>query len=95
MKVIKRVRVVRQKNETGLSRVFQSPRGYELYVDDKRVGTVQGDRHEGTWFFYASVGPYSINTHDDRRSTKEECKKQAIAWLNQALKEFDTVQNED
>ena len=35
-----RITFKRQANETGLARVCQSPRGYELRVDKKQLATV-------------------------------------------------------
>lgn len=68
-----------ERNETGLARVCQSPRGYDICIDGKpvvRVACVR--RSTDGWYFYGM----GHNTYSDKHwTTKEEARDAAIAFV--------------
>ena len=71
----------KQPNETGLSRVGQSPRGYELRENNEIIAHV-APRMKNTvtiagWYWYG----FGQNTSDHLVQTAGECKSQVKEYI--------------
>ena len=72
----------KQPNEIGLSRVFQSPRGYDLTENGETLIVVRpiqvgwGHDYDGWWWY-----SYGLNTRRTPFKTKDEAKQDAIKWM--------------
>lgn len=92
-----RVTARRQESEQGLARVCQSPRGFVISLDGKRVGHVGfarpfgsvTDRSEEHWFWYAHVGDVSRNSasHCSYYATREAARDACIEWVKATARE--------
>jgi hypothetical protein len=84
-----RVTVRQEPHESGLAQVTQSPRGFIISVNGKRVGCVRYARRVlgsgAPWFWYAHVG----NSAGGHKSfaTREEARDACVAWVKAAMKE--------
>ena len=79
--------------ETGLGRVSANPNrrsdyhdGVTIYVTVAPKGGDWRSDLQG-WYFYGSVEGEKINTADNLAPTEAEAKKQAVAWVKNALKQ--------
>lgn len=87
-----RVTVRKESSERGLARVCQSPRGFVISVDGKRVGMVGwasdglGRHGTGYWYWWARIGETLRNTANEkvRIATKEEARDACVAWVKAA-----------
>lgn len=89
-----RITFKRDARETGLARVCQGPRGYEIRADGKRVGHVSPlcpDRWIITgWYWYCAANDAMNielrNTAKTPVKTVDEAKAQAKAYIVECLK---------
>lgn len=83
----------RQANETGLARVCQSPRGFDLRAGGRYIGGVRPHRVDrfgryAGWYWYAVDDTLRIgrmNTNDSPVLTIEEAKSECIAYVRACL----------
>ena len=72
----------KQPNETGLARVVQSPRGYELREGNEKLIQVAPLSGKNRWdiigWYWYGLGQ---NTYKTPVATPVEAKTEAIAWL--------------
>lgn len=89
-----RVTVRHQPSETGLARVCQSPRGYDVRVDKRDVGSVRPLTERGVpfsrryvgWYWCARFGDALRNTCDETpHGTKELARDACIAWVKEQI----------
>jgi hypothetical protein len=94
-----------EKHETGLARVIESPRGFDLYVNKTHVASVQANRVEGRqykgWFWYARLDPTeefpltvklkntSNHPADSVEDAKKACRSYVTAELNRSRDEYE------
>ncbi len=89
----------RVPRDTGLSRVVQGTRGWDINVDGVRHGRVSvlsglefGSRYadltEKRWYWYAwdKDGNHFNSCYAKSELTAEECKAEAKAWLKEMIK---------
>lgn len=81
-----RITFRREERETGLARVCQGTRGWDINVNGVRVGGVRpSHRHSSeSWFWYVGSNvlglPY-ISTCNEPVTTSEEAKLAAKEWV--------------
>lgn len=71
----------KQPDETGLPRVCQSPRGYELRENGEIIAHVVPCMKDtvtiASWYWYG----FGQNTSNSPRQTADECKKQVKEYI--------------
>jgi len=88
-----RLTVRNQPIETGLARVSQGPRGYDIYFGGKRVGSVSAN--SSGWHIYdgwywctpsePDLGIEYMNTHITRAPTKEQARDECLVYVRACL----------
>ena len=89
-----RITCRKEENETGLARVCQSPRGFVISVDGKKVARVGSYRGLGAkpdgWHWYGGDDSLGIPRRNSSAEgltyeTKEACRDACIAYLKTSI----------
>ena len=67
----------KQPNETGLARICQSARGFELRENGETIAHVA--QTKGGWYWYG----YGNNTCSKPVATADEAKAEAVLWIKE------------
>ena len=96
-----RLRWRKQPNETGLARIVQGPRGYDLWYGDRDLGSAHPlthwpDRYTIVGYYWSvgsdkDLGIAHRNTASAPVATMEEAKAACLAYIKECLKRAETA----
>jgi len=81
----------KEASERGLARVCQGPRGYEIKLDGKRIGSISAN-FQRIFFIYWSnelLGYYNSSNEKRYWNDKDSAKKWAMNKIKELLKNAD------